>query len=421
MEVFQLLSLLIVIAAALSWVNHRYIGLPTTIGVMVIALAISLGLHVASAFGFSVEASVVELLQKVDFSSTLLNVMLAFLLFAGALHVNIGDLANQKWIIGGLATIGVMVSTALVAGLTALLTSALGLDVPFLHCLLFGALISPTDPIAVMGILKKANAPKSLETKIAGESLFNDGVGVVVFSVLLMLAAGGGASGHGDGGELGLGAILELGAVEVLGSMVIGLTGGYLAFRMMKSVDNYHVEVLISLALCMGVYSLAASVHSSGPLSVVMAGLLIGNTGRRYAMTPKVIEHVDTFWELIDEILNVLLFVLVGMEVLIIPFEGNYLLAGLIAIPLVLFSRLVSVGGAVALLRNRRTFSPHAVKIMTWGGLRGGISVALALMIPADLSSRNLILTMTYLVVIFSIGVQGLTIGKLLRLTTKAP
>ena len=416
MEVFNVLSLLIVISALLSWVNHRYVGLPTTIGVMVIALAISLGLQVASLLGFSVEAEVVSFLTAVDFSHALLDVLLAFLLFAGALHVNTGDLADHKWIISGLATIGVIVSTMLVAGLTLLLTRALGLDVPFLHCLLFGALISPTDPIAVMGILKKAGAPKSLETKIAGESLFNDGVGVVVFSVLLTLAAGSAVGGHVDLDVMG---ILELGAIEILGSAVIGLTCGYLAFHMMKSVDNYHVEVLITLALCVGVYTLAASVHSSGPLAVVMAGLLIGNTGRRYAMTPKVIEHVDTFWELVDEILNVLLFVLVGMEVLIIPFEGNHLLAGVIAIPLVLLARFVSVGGAVSILSKRRTFSPHAVKIMTWGGLRGGISVALALMIPADLASRNLILTMTYLVVVFSIGVQGLSIGSLLRWTSR--
>jgi len=418
MEVFQLLSLLLVISALLSWVNHRFVGLPTTIGVMVIALAVSLGLQLASLLGLAVDDAVVRLLEAVDFSHALLDVLLAFLLFAGALHVNIGDLANQKWIISGLATIGVIVSTALVAGLTYLLGQALGIDLPVLHCLLFGALISPTDPIAVMGILKKAGAPKSLETKIAGESLFNDGVGVVLFSVLLALAVGGGAGGHADLDATG---ILELAAVEILGSLVIGLTCGYLAYRMMKSVDNYHVEVLITLALCVGVYSLAASVHSSGPLAVVMAGLLIGNTGRRYAMTPKVIEHVDTFWELVDEILNVLLFVLVGMEVLIIPFEGRYLVAGLVAIPLVLLARFVSVGGAVAILRKRRSFSPHVVKIMTWGGLRGGISIALALMIPAELASRNLILTMTYLVVVFSIGVQGLSIGRLLRMTTKSP
>ncbi|MFT5286283.1 MAG: CPA1 family monovalent cation:H+ antiporter [Planctomycetota bacterium] len=415
MEVFHVLSLLLVISAILSWVNHRYVGLPTTIGVMVIALVISLALQLASLFGLSVEASIVRILEEVDFSHTLLDVLLAFLLFAGALHVNIGDLASQKWIIGGLATIGVLVSTLLVAGMTLLVGNVLGLELPFLHCLLFGSLIAPTDPIAVMGILKQANAPKSLETKIAGESLFNDGVGVVIFSVLLAIAVGSG----GHGGEMDAASIATLAAKEILGSAVIGLSCGYVAYRLMKSVDNYHVEVLITLALCVGVYSMAASVHSSGPLAVVMAGLLIGNTGRRYAMTPKVIEHVDTFWELVDEILNVLLFVLVGMEVLIIPFQGNYILAGLISIPLVLLARLVSVGGAVKLLARWRTFSPHAVKIMTWGGLRGGISVALALMIPETIASRDVILTMTYIVVVFSIGVQGMTIGRLLKLIPK--
>jgi CPA1 family monovalent cation:H+ antiporter len=408
MELFQVLALMLTTAAIVAWFNHRFVGLPTTIGVMLVALAMSLGLQGMSALGVPVKEPVVALLEQVDFSHALLDVMLSFLLFAGALHVNVGDLLGNRWIIGGLATLGVAFSTLLVAALFWAVAGALGLEISFLHAMLFGALISPTDPIAVLGIMKSAKAPKSLEAKIAGESLFNDGIGVVVFTVLVALA------GAGHAGEpLGAAGVLELFAVEVLLSLVLGFGAGYVAYLMLRSVDSYHVEVLITLALCVGVYALAASLHSSGPLAVVTAGLLIGNTGRQYAMSPKVVEHVDTFWELVDEILNVVLFVLVGMEVLIVPFESSFLVLGLIAIPLVLLARFLAVGSAVTALRRVRTFTPHAVKVMTWGGLRGGISIALALLLPADLPARDLILTATYVVVVFSIAVQGLTVGKL--------
>lgn len=414
MEAFQIAALLLVVAAVVAWLNHRYVGLPTTIGVMLVALAISLGLQGMHALGLPVKEPVVELLHEVDFSHALLDVMLAFLLFAGALHVDIGDLLGNRWIIGGMATLGVAASTFLVAGLFYLVANAAGAEISFLHAMLFGALISPTDPIAVLGILKSANAPRPLAAKIAGESLFNDGIGVVVFTVLVALA------GAGHAGEaLDATGILELFAVEVLLSLVLGVGAGYTAYRMLRSVDGYHVEVLITLALCVGVYALAASLHSSGPLAVVAAGLLIGNTGRRYAMSPKVVEHVDTFWELIDEILNVVLFVLVGMEVLLVPFEPSFLWVGVVAIPLVLFARFLAVGSAVTLLRRVRTFVPHTIKIMTWGGLRGGISIALALMLPVDLAARDLILTATYVVVVFSIVVQGLTVGKLVKLVPR--
>ncbi len=427
MDPFHLLSLTLVTAALLSWLNHRFIRLPTTIGVMIIALVMSLGLQGFRLVGLDVETPVESLLERIDFSHALLDIMLAFLLFAGALHVQIDNLLGQKWIITGLATVGVLVSTLLVGGMVFYAADAFGTPLPFLTCLVFGALISPTDPIAVMGILKQAGAPKSLETKIAGESLFNDGIGVVLFSVLVTVAmASGGEATAVDvaaGGATpaihppGASDIAALVAVEVVGAIVLGLLFGWITFRLLRSVDNYQVEVLLTLALCTGVYSLADALHSSGPLAVVVAGLLIGNTGRRYALSKRTAEHVDTFWELVDEILNVVLFVLIGMEVLVLDFtDGSRLAMGLLAIPLVLAARFLAVGGAVSMLRRRRVFTPHAVKIMTWGGLRGGISVALALSLPTTLEGRELFLVMTYVVVVFSIVVQGLTIGRLIAM-----
>jgi len=267
----------------------------------------------------------------------------------------------------------------------------------------------------VLGILKTARVPKSLETKITGESLFNDGIGVVVFAVLLQIA--GAAHGAVDPASHGLGAldVAELVAVEVGGALLLGLVCGWLAYRMMRTINNYQVEVLITLALCTGLYSLASAVHASGPLAVVVAGLFIGNTGRTYGMSPETTEHVDRFWELIDEILNVVLFVLIGAEVLVIRLGGAELVAGLLAIPLVLGARLVAVGGAVALLSRFRSFTRGVVPLLTWAGLRGGISVALALSIPTSIAGREVILTMTYVVVVFSIVVQGLTVAPLAR------
>jgi len=405
MGLFGILSLVLVTAALFAWINHRFVRLPTTIGVMLIALGMSLGLVALRSLGLDFSEQAASLLDQLDFKHLLLDVMLAFLLFAGALHVDLNDLFGQKWVIAILATAGVLLSTALVGGLIWLACGALGLDVALAWCLVFGALISPTDPIAVLGILKSARAPKSLEAKITGESLFNDGIGVVVFGVVLAVAIGTEpVSATGIAWHL---------LVEVGGAVLIGVIGGALAFRMLHSVDDYKLEVLITLALCTGAYSLASSLHASGPIAVVLAGLLIGNTGRAYAMSETTVQHLDTFWELVDEVLNVMLFVLIGMEVLVMSFEWPHLLAGLVAIPLVLLARLIAVGGTVAALRWRRDFTPHAVKIMTWAGLRGGISVALALSIPDGLAARNLIVSMTYVVVVFSIVVQGLTIGTL--------
>jgi CPA1 family monovalent cation:H+ antiporter len=412
MDAFQLISLLLVVAALFSWVNHRFIKLPTTVGVMLVSLGMSLALILLDALGFGLRGPAMRLVEELDFDHALLDIMLAFLLFAGALHIKLDDLFGQKWVISILATVGVLVTTGLVGALLFFASGVLGIDLPFMHCLLFGALIAPTDPIAVLSILKSAGAPKSLETKIAGESLFNDGIGVVVFAVLLQVVA---PSGGGHEVSVDASFIAIFFAQEVLGSVLLGFAAGWLTYRMLKTVDNYQVEVLLTLGLCMGLYALATALHSSGPLAVVVAGLHVGNTGRAFAMSETTRRHIDTFWELIDEILNVLLFVLIGMEVLILDFEGGVVALGLLAIPLVLLARFLSVGGTVRLLGRVRRFTPKAIQIMTWGGLRGGISIALALSIPPQVASRGTLLTMTYLVVVFSIVVQGLTMGRLIR------
>ena len=404
MSLFEIAAILITLAALFSYLNERYIRLPTTIGLMLFALLMSLALIALGKLGLGVEDQARSLLANIDFSTTLLHGMLGFLLFAGALHVNLEDLMQQKWFIISLATAGVLISTFIVGGLTWVTLQVLGLGLPFIYCLLFGALISPTDPIAVLGILRSAGAPKNLETQIIGESLFNDGVGVVLFIVLLRIAGGA----H----DMGMAEVALFFAKEALGGALFGLAAGFLAYRMLKNVDNYAVEMLITLALVTGGYALAEALHLSAPIAIVVAGLFIGNHGRTFAMSDKTVEHLDTFWELVDEILNAVLFVLIGLEVLVMQFTTGYLLAGLLAIPIVLLARLVSVSIPVGLLRLWREFSPGVIKVMTWGGLRGGISVGLALSLPAG-PERDLILTVTYTVVVFSILVQGLTIGRL--------
>lgn len=404
MELLNIIAIIITLAAVFSYVNHRYLKLPTTIGVMVIALFVSLILILVDKLGWGqFDQNARMLLENIDFSDTLLHGMLSFLLFAGALHVNINDLAKQKWIITSLASLGVIFSTFLIGVFTWLILGVLNIDIRLIYCLLFGALISPTDPIAVLGLLKTAGIPKSLETKITGEALFNDGIGVVIFLVLLDIARGG----HDISGSH----ILLLFAIETVGGVIYGLAIGALAYWMLKSVDNYQVEVLMTLALVIGGYTLAMALHLSGPIAIVIAGLLIGNHGRVLAMSENTREHLDAFWELVDEILNVVLFLLIGLEVLVLTLTLNYLLAALMIIPLVLLVRFIIVYIPVTLLKRLREFSPNAVKIMTWGALRGGISVALALSLPAG-PERSVILTITYIVVVFSILVQGLTISR---------
>ena len=406
MELFDILAIVISLTAGFAYVNHRFIGLPVTIGVMVIALCLSLLLQIIDLFGFHLGKEAERWLSTIDFNATLLHGMLSYLLFAGSLHVKLDDLQDQKWIIGLLATVGTLLSTFLVGTITWWLLALLGISLPYIMCLVFGSLISPTDPIAVLGILKNAKAPKSLEVKITGESLFNDGVGVVIFLVLAEIAAGI----HEPTPIHIVGMFVQ----EALGGAVFGLVLGMIGYGLLKSIDQYQVEVLITLGIVTGGYALASALHLSGPIAIVVAGLIIGNQGRAFAMSAQTRKHLDGFWELLDEILNAVLFVLIGLEVLVLTFTQKYLFASLLLIPLILLCRLFAIGVPLTLMRQVREFTPNAIWLMTWGGLRGGISVALALSLPAS-TERDMILTITYAVVVFSIVVQGLTMEKLVK------
>ena len=407
MHLYEITAILMVMTAAFSYINYRMLHMPTTIGVMFISLAISLVIVALSWVDIDVgQHGVARMLEKIDFNQALLHGMLSFLLFAGAMHIKLEDLTSQKWVITLLSTACVVMSTFIVGSLTWLVLELLELRASFIYCLLFGALISPTDPVAVIAILKTARVPKSLETKIAGESLFNDGIGVVVFLIILELTQAGGRVTAGNVAIL----FLE----EAVGGALLGLVIGLLAYRMLKQVNNYQVEIIITIALVMGGYALADRVHTSGPIAIVVAGLLIGNHGRAFAMSKVTRERLDDFWELMDEILNALLFMMIGLEVLVIPFTRGLIFAGIIAIVITLFARWASVGGTVLIMQRFRSFSPGAVTILTWGGLRGGISVALALSIPA-VSERTFIITITYIIVVFSIILQGMTLGRLVN------
>lgn len=395
------------ITACFAYINKRFIGLPATIGVMFVALLLSLLLIALNALGVT-ELLVYErrLLANIDFADLLMDIMLSMLLFAGALHVKVTDLRAHKWRVGLLAVFGTLLSTAIVAALSYAALQWLGFDIAFIWCLLFGALISPTDPIAVMGILKSAGAPKSVSTVISGESLFNDGIGVVLFVLLLEILRLGELPSAWQAAELFV--------VEAGGGLVFGLILGWLGFRLMRSIDSYQEEVLITLALVLGGYSLATYWHLSGPLAMVIAGLMLGNHGRQYAMSDQTQQYVDLFWELIDEILNAVLFVLLGLEIVILSVNGNMLLASLLGIVIALFARFVAVSSVMTVLRRDMVLPEGSWKVLVWGGLRGGISVALVLSLPAG-NERELLLTMTYAIVLFSIMVQGITIGTLAK------
>ncbi len=405
---FDIAAVCLVITALLAYLNHRFVRLPTTIGVMAIALAISLGMIGLDALGLDHGLRQYEdsFLRSIDFSNVLMQGMLSFLLFAAALHVDLRELRERRWQVAALALVGTLLSTAVVGLGLWLVLGLVDAPLPLLYCLLFGALVSPTDPIAVMGILKSAGAPKDLELVIAGESLFNDGVGVVIFVLLLGVLAGGVTPTL----EVAGGVLLR----EAGGGIAFGLVLGYLTYRMLKSIDQYQVEVLLTLAAVMGGYALASHLHVSGPLAMVVCGVMIGNRGRSLAMSDHTRRYVDMFWELIDEILNAVLFVLIGMEVLLIAFTLPLLLAGMIAIIVTLLARWLTVGLAVRVLHSFFRLPRGAARVLTWGGLRGGISVALALSLPIG-AEREVVLTMTYCVVVFSILVQGLTIGNVVR------
>lgn len=406
MSVFDAAAVLVTATALLAFVNARFVKLPTPIGVTLAALLISVGLVLFG--GPAVAAWADELLSVLDFDVLVLQGLLAYLLFAGALFVDLEDLNRQRGPIVALATVGIVTSTVLVGVLAWFVTGWLGLNLPFGYALLFGALISPTDPIAVLSILKRAGVPKDTETLITGESLFNDGVGVVIFSVLLTVVAGEGHTGTS------VGSVSLLFAQEALGGLVFGMVLGYAAYLLLNQIDDYAAEILLTLAVVTGGYAAASALHTSGPLAMVVAGLFIGNHGRMLAMTKRTREHLDTFWELVDEVINALLFVLIGIEVLVLKFTVLAVEAALLAVPLVLLVRTAAVSLPIGLFRLNRNFGPYTTRLLVWGGLRGGISIALALSLPAG-SERDVILTMTYGVVVFSILVQGLTVGGLAR------
>lgn len=407
MDIFNIVVILTLLAAAFAYINTKFLKLPFTIGLMIIAIVFTLIIVLIGAVDKEVLLEAKLLVRSIDFETVLLDIMLSFLLFAGALHTKLEGLKTNRGPIALMATLGVILSAFLVAAMIYGLFQLFSYPVNFIYCLLFGALISPTDPIAVLGILKEANAPKKLETKIVGESLFNDGVGVVVFLVIFAIAQKGVESI--TLGEVGLMFLEEIG-----GGVALGLLAGYLGFRLMRSINHYETEVLITLSLVMGTYSLAGALHFSGPLAVVVAGLFIGNKSPEVAWSSETRLYVDKFWELVDVFLNALLFVLIGFELLIVALDGQYILFGVLAIPITLAARYLAISGPVALFKDKLEFIPKTDIILTWGGIRGGISIALALSLEPQMN-RELFLTMTYVIVVFSIIGQGLTIGPLIK------
>ena len=404
---------MVALAAGFGYINVRFLKLPNTIGLMLITILFTLVILAIGYFDSTLIDAERYIIGQIDFKSVLLDIMLSFLLFAGALHTNFDQLKVQRWPVFVFSTVGVLVSTFLVGTSMYYLLALLGLDITYIYCLLFGALISPTDPIAVLGILKQAGAPKKLETKIVGESLFNDGVGVVVFLTIFQIASMSG------GETINPMDVVVLFSQEVIGGIVLGLLIGWITYRLMRSIDDYDIEVIITLAAVMVGTVVAQKLHLSAPLAMVTAGLMVGNdTVRESAMSEITESYVDKFWELIDILLNTILFVLIGMEMLVLSLDGRYILAGLLAIPLVLACRYTSLLVPIKFFSKRLDFVPKTNLIMTWGGLRGGISIALALGLT-EAMHRDLFLVITYVVVVFSILVQGLTVGALVKRVAK--
>jgi CPA1 family monovalent cation:H+ antiporter len=408
---FDAAAILIVLAATLGYFNHRFLKLAPAIGLTVMGAIASLAVVGLDRLlpGSTLGDNLVRFIAGIDFHRTLMDGMLSFLLFAGALHVDWSEMRRGRWPILILSTVGVILSTVLIGFGFQLIAGWLGLAVPIAWCLVFGALISPTDPVAVMGIMKAAAVPPTLQATVAGESLFNDGVGVVVFAILLSAAMSGQPLSVTHAGELFL--------VEAGGGILLGLATGWIAYRAMHSIDDYKVEVMISLAVVMGGYALASQLHISGPVAMAVAGLIIGNHGVAHAMSDTTREHLLTFWSLIDDILNAVLFLLIGLVVVTIPADGRLIGLGVAAIPLVLFARAIAVVAPLMLMRPLLSLGRLAPVTLIWGGLRGGISVALALSLPEG-PARALALAATYIVVLFSVIVQGGTIERVLRWRT---
>lgn len=412
MDYFSVAAILTVLSAVFGYINVKFLKLPITIGLMIITIVFTLVVVAIGQFDDTLLVREKELISQIDFKTVLLDIMLSFLLFAGALHTNFAQLKVQRWPVFVFATLGVLMSTFLVGTIMFYVLQLIGLQVNFIYCLLFGALISPTDPIAVLGILKKAGAPKKLETKIVGESLFNDGVGVVVFLTIFNIASS-------PSGNVEVMEIVKLFGVEVIGGILLGAILGWITYRMMRSIDDYEIEVIITIAAVMGGTLLAHKLHMSAPLAMVTAGLIVGNdTVRSTAMSEITETYVDKFWELIDVFLNTILFVMIGMEMLVLTFEKSYIIAGLLGIPIVLLARFVSLWGPIKFFDKKLEFVPNTNIIMTWGGLRGGISIALALSLTQEMY-KELFLVITYIIVAFSIIGQGLTVEPIVKKLTK--
>ncbi len=415
MTIFEVAAILTTIAAVSGYVNHRFLRLPPTSGTLFVALVSSLVVVLIQrlAPGLELRLVVERFLGQIDFDQTFMHGLLCFLLFAGALHVDLDGLVDNRWTIGALSTVGVMISVAVVGVLSWVLFGLVGVHLSLLVCLTFGALIAPTDPIAVMGLLKELHAPASLEAQIAGESLFNDGVGVVVFLGLASMAHLSSAV-SGEAAGVDLQALAMFGIREVAGGVALGLGLGYIGYRALKSINDHPLELLITLALVMFLYALSFWVHVSGPIAVVVAGLLIGNPGRRFAMSDRTREHIDAFWSMIDEILNAVLFLLLGLEVFAVHDWWGVLLPAALSVPISLLARYISVAVPVTAMNARGNMRRGLVPVLTWSGLRGGISIALVLALP-QFPGKEVLLASTYAVVVFSVLVQGLTVRRLLR------
>ncbi len=412
MSIFSICAILVGLSALFGYINHRFLRLPHTIGLVVIALAASLSIIGFDLIQPSVHIAqrVTGVLRQIDFNETLMHGMLSFLLFAGALHADFSAFKTRRLTIGVMAVLGTLISTFVVGTMMWFLMGVFGIGIPFIWALVFGALISPTDPVAVLSLFKTVDVPDTLQAKMAGESLFNDGVGVVLFTVVVAIALAGGE----NGGGMGAVDIIELFLTEAGGGAVLGLAAGYIGYRAMYGIDEPSLEVLITLALVMVTYALALALHMSGPIAMVVAGLFICNRGVKYAMSERTRDYVLTFWTLIDEILNSVLFLLIGLEVLVVAESIVHLGVVLLAIPVTLFARALSVTIPIVILSRWETFTKGAVPVLIWGGLRGGIAVALALSLP-DVEYKAAILSITYGVVLFSIIVQGLTVKPLVE------
>jgi CPA1 family monovalent cation:H+ antiporter len=412
LTIFSVIAVFVTVVALASYLNYRFFRLPMAVGLMVIGLAMSLALIGLDAVGLNLSATAAAFLRQINFSEILMRGMLSFLLFAGALGLDVHKLREDKLVVGSLATVGVVASAFLVGTGFHFVLRLLGLSLSYGYCLVFGAIISPTDPMAIMAVLKSAKSPSAMSSKIAGESLFNDGVGVVAFAVLLGVASSGRPMAAGD--------VLRLIVTEALGGILFGLAIGWLVYLMLKSVDNYTVEILLTLSLVSGGYALATFLRLSGPLSMVVAGLLIGSRGRSRAMSEVTRHNLDLFWGLIDEFLNAALFVWMGAEVLVLSLTWRHFLAGFTAYLVSLLARYVSVGSTMSVLKLHRSFPPRATLILTWGGLRGALAIAMALSVPAGYA-RSLIVPVTYVIVVLSVLIQGLTIQRLLRTSAARP